>query len=367
MRETATSIPEPRPDIRVLIVDDSVVVRRVLKRMLESDPGIKVIGMAADGGQAVELTAQLRPDLVTMDLVMPGMDGLEATARIMAYHPTPVLFFSSYFDHEGEHSRFDALAAGALDVVEKPTLMPDDKWEAQAEALVRKVKALAQIPVIAHIRGSHLHARQRTHTGRLAVVPGRAIDIAAIGVSSGGPRVLDEILPALPPDFALGLIVVQHMAEGFMPGLIEWLQRRCPLPVKVAEEGDAILPGRVLFAPDRAHLVVVPPGRVSLSDADPVNGHRPSVDVTFDSIAKVYGPRAAGIVLTGMGSDGAAGLLAMRQAGAVTMVQNEDSCVVFGMPRAAMERGAAQRVLTPAGLIEGLRTLHRERLRSLPR
>ena len=260
MPETIPLIPEPDPDVRVLIVDDSVVVRRVLKRMLESDPGIHVIGMAADGGQAVELTAQLRPDLVTMDLVMPGMDGLEATARIMAYHPTPVLFFSSYFDHAGEHSRFDALAAGALDVVEKPTLMPDDKWEAQANALVRKVKALARVPVIAHIRGSHLQVRQRTQTGRLAMVPGRAIDVAAIGVSSGGPRVLDEILPALPPDFALGLIIVQHMAEGFMPGLIEWLQQRCPLPVKVAEEGDAILPGRVLFAPDSAHLVGVAVG-----------------------------------------------------------------------------------------------------------
>jgi two-component system chemotaxis response regulator CheB len=367
MPETIPSTAQPRSDVRVLIVDDSVVVRRVLKRMLESDPGIRVIGMAADGGQAVELTAQLRPDLVTMDLMMPGMDGLEATARIMAYHPTPVLFFSSYFDRDGVHSRFDALAAGALDVVEKPTLMPDDKWEAQADALVRKVRALARIPVIAHIRGSHLQARKRTHTGRLAMVPGRAVDVAAIGVSSGGPRVLNEILPALPPDFALGLIIVQHMAEGFMPGLIEWLQQRCPLPVKVAAHGDAIVPGRILFAPDSSHLMVLASGRISLSNADPVNGHRPSVDVAFESIAKVYGPRAAGIVLTGMGSDGAAGLLAMRHAGAVTMVQNEESCVVFGMPRAAIDVGAAERIVTPAGLVESLRTLHRERMGSRPR
>jgi two-component system chemotaxis response regulator CheB len=195
-------------------------------------------------------------------------------------------------------------------------------------------------------------------------VKGRAIDVAAIGVSSGGPRVLDQILPALPSDFALGLIVVQHMAEGFMPGLIEWLQRRCPLDVKVAQEGDAVLPGRVLFAPDSAHLVVLPSRRVTLSDADPVNGHRPSVDVSFESIARVYGVRAAGVVLTGMGSDGAAGLLAIREAGGVTMVQNEETCVVFGMPRAALQRGAAQRVLAPAGLVAGLTALHHERLRS---
>jgi two-component system, chemotaxis family, protein-glutamate methylesterase/glutaminase len=354
-------------DVRVLIVDDSVVVRRVLKRMLESDPGIRVIGMAADGAQAVELTAQLRPDLVTMDLMMPGMDGLEATARIMAYHPTPVLFFSSYFDHGGLHSRFDALAAGALDVVEKPTLMPDDRWEAQAGALVHKVRSLAKVPVITHIRGSHVAGRQRVEPGRLNVVPGPSIDVAAIGVSSGGPRVLGEILPLLPADFSLAVVVVQHMAEGFMPGLIEWLQQRCALTVSVAQEGDVIERGRILFAPDSAHLVAAAGGRVSLSDAETVNGHRPSVDVAFGSIAKVYGARAAGIVLTGMGTDGAAGLLAMRNAGGLTMVQNEESCVVFGMPRAAIELGAAERVLSPAGIVEGLTALHRERLRSLPR
>jgi two-component system chemotaxis response regulator CheB len=187
--------------------------------------------------------------------------------------------------------------------------------------------------------------------------------VVAIGVSSGGPRIVHEILSGLPPEFGLAVLVVQHMAEGFMPGLITWLQPRCPLPIKVAEEGDAILPGRVLFAPDFAHLVVTSAERVHLSSVDPVNGLRPSVDVAFASIAGVYGARAAGIVLTGMGADGAAGLFAIRDAGGLTMVQDEASCVVFGMPRAAIERGAAQRVLTPAGLIEALNTLHRERHR----
>lgn len=353
----------PRPGVRVLIVDDSVVVRRVLKRLLESDPGIHVIGMAADGGEAVELTAQLRPDLVTMDLMMPGMDGLEATARIMAYHPTPVLFFSSYFDHDGMHSRVDALAAGALDVIEKPTLVPDDQWDAQASTLVRKVKALAQVPVVAHIRGSHVRARRVPRVGRRAAGATQPVDVIAIGVSSGGPRVLDEILSGLPQAFALPVLIVQHMAEGFMPGLIEWLQQRCPLPITVAADDEMILPGRVLFAPDSAHLVAQRTGRVRLSRTLPVNGHRPSVDVTFASVATVYGAAAAGIVLTGMGSDGASGLLALRHAGAVTMVQSEESCVVFGMPRAAIELGAAQRVLSPAQIVEALRTLHRERLR----
>lgn len=352
-----------RVEVRVVIADDSPVVRQVLQRILETDPHIRIVGMAGDGAEAVELTAQLRPDLVTMDLMMPGMDGLEATARIMAHHPTPVLFFSSYFGPAGLHSRIEALAAGALDVVQKPTVMPDDQWEAQAEALVRKVKALAKVPVIAHIRGSHVVAR-RALTGRRGATFARAVDVAAIGVSSGGPRVLDEILSALPANFALGLIVVQHMAEGFMPGLIEWLQQRCALPVKVARDGDAILPGQILFAPDSAHLIAAPNGRVQLSLADPVNGHRPSVDVTFASLAREYGPRAAGIILTGMGADGAAGLLAIRHAGGVTMVQDEESCVVFGMPRAAIEIGGAEQVLSPANLIEGLKTLHQVRLRA---
>ena len=347
-------------DVRVLIVDDSVVVRGVLKRLLETDPGIRVVGMASDGGEAVELTAQLRPDLVTMDLMMPGMNGLEATARIMAHHPTPVLFFSSYFDHGGMHSRFDALAAGALDVVEKPTLMPDAEWEAQADALISKVKSLARVPVIAHIRGAHV-ARRRGARGGAA----RVIDVAAIGVSSGGPRVLDAILSELPASLSIGLLVVQHMAEGFMPGLIEWLRQRCPLDVRVAADGDAIEPGRVLFAPDGAHVVALPSGRIRLSDAEAVSGHRPSVDVAFGSLATVYGARAAGIVLTGMGVDGAAGLLAIRQAGGVTMVQDEASCVVFGMPRAAIELGAAERVLPPAGIVDALKILDRERRRSL--
>jgi two-component system chemotaxis response regulator CheB len=354
-----------RAEVRVLIVDDSVVVREVLKTLLETDPDIRVVGMAADGGQAVELTAQLRPDVVTMDLMMPGMDGLEATSRIMAQYPTPVLFFSSYFDQEGMYSRYDALAAGALDVVEKPTLVPDDQWTAQAGALTRKVKSLARVPVVAHIRGTHVRTPQRSPGNRPGRAGGATVDVVGIGVSSGGPRVLDEVLSALPPAFALSVVVVQHMAEGFLAGLVAWLQQRCPVPVKVAAEGDVILPTRVLFAPDGAHLVVLPGGRVHLSDAAPIMGHRPSADVALTSLAKVYGARAAGMLLTGMGSDGAHGLLAMRHAGGLTMVQNEESCVVFGMPRAAIELGAAQRVLSTAGLIDSLKTLHRDRIRTV--
>lgn len=351
------------PEVRVLIVDDSVVAREILKQILESDPGIRVVGMAADGGQAVELTAQLKPDLVTMDLMMPGMDGMEATERIMAYHPTPVLFFSSYFNQAGPYSRGDALAAGALDIVDKPTLVPDQRWEAIAGPLVQKIKALARVPVITHIHGGRVLSRQETPIRPRGARPA-TVDIVAIGASSGGPRVVEELLASLPATYGLAVVVVQHMAEGFMTGLIAWLRQRCRLPVRVAEEGDSLVPRQVLFAPDWAHLIVQAGGRVHLAEGDPVNGSRPSVDVTFTSLASVYGPRAAGMILTGMGSDGAAGLLAIRRAGGVTLVQDEASSVVFGMPRAAIELGAAQQVLPPAGLVRGLNALHVERLRA---
>ncbi len=349
--------------VRVLIVDDSPVVREVLQSLLESDPDIKVVGHAANGAEAVELTATLRPDLVTMDLMMPGMDGMEATKRIMARHPTPVLFLSAYFGGEGKYTRADAIAAGALDIMEKPALIPDWRWRSAAGPLIKKVKSLSTVPVIAHIHGARrLLAQEETQADSYS---GPAADVVAIGASSGGPRVVEEILSNLPTTFALGVLVVQHMTDGFTTSMLRWLQDKCPLPVKVAEDGDTILPRRVLFAPETAHMVVTLGGRIHLSDSDPVNGHRPSIDVTFNSLAKVYGARSAGVLLTGMGADGAVGLLAIRQAGGVTMVQDENSCAVFGMPRAAIELGATQQVLPPSGLIRSLNALHVERVRSL--
>jgi two-component system chemotaxis response regulator CheB len=353
----------PRPPIRVLIVDDSAVVREILTSLLESDPDIKVIGQATNGAEAVEQTALLRPDLVTMDLVMPGMDGMEATKRIMARHPTPVLFLSSYFGTEGSYTRVDALAAGALDIVEKPALMPDWRWRTTSFTLIEKVKALSKVPVIAHIHGARrLLALDQAHADAYA---GPAADVVAIGASSGGPRVLEELLSSLPATFALGLLVVQHMTDGFTTSMLKWLQEKCALPIKVAQEGDAIVPRCVLFTPESSHMIVMPGGRVHLSNDEPVNGHRPSVDVTFASVAKVYGARSAGILLTGMGSDGATGLLAIRMAGGITLVQDEQSCAIFGMPRAAIELGAAQQVLPIAGLSRSLNALHVERVRSL--
>jgi two-component system chemotaxis response regulator CheB len=351
------------PAVRVLIVDDSAVTREVLAALLNSDSEIRVIGQASTGAEAVEMTATLRPDLVTMDLMMPGMDGMEATRRIMARHPTPVLFLSSFFDKEGTYSRADAIAAGALDVVEKPALMPDWRWHNAAGKLVQKVKALAKVPVIAHIHGARKLLAQEASQSETFVGP--AADVVAIGASSGGPRVIEALLSSLPSTYALGIVVIQHMTDGFTASMLRWLRERCALQIKIAEEGDAIVPRRVLFTPETLHMVVGIGGRVHLSDAEPVNGHRPSIDVTFKSIAKIYGARSAGVLLTGMGADGAQGLLAIRHAGGITMAQNEESSPIFGMPRAAIELGAAQQVLSPTGIIRSLNALHVERVRSL--
>lgn len=339
--------------IRVLVVDDSPLVRQILGRLLEADPAVRVIGYAADGKEAVEKTFRLRPDLITMDIRMPGMDGLEATEKIMAYRPTPILIITSARDRRGVRVSMEALAAGALEVVEKPTLTPGDSWEALGAALVEKVKLLAGIKVITHLRG-----RSRQPAGRpLPVERERPRRVIGVGVSTGGPAVLATILGALPADFPLGLLIVQHITEGFMAGLVEWLSRQARLSIRLASEGDQVRPGVALMAPEGVHLIVERGGRAHLGRTPPVGGHRPSADVLLHSLADVYGEATVGVLLTGMGRDGAEGLLAVRSAGGYTMVQDEESCAVFGMPKAAIELGAAQAILPPAGIAERLMQL----------
>lgn len=350
---------EGESPITVLIVDDSPLVRQVLTKLLEADPAIRIVGYAADGQEAVEKTFHLQPHLITMDIRMPGMDGLEATEKIMAYRPTPILIVTSARDRRGVQITMEALAAGALEVVEKPSPLPDDSWEVLGASLVEKVKLLAGVKVITHLKGRGRHPAARARTASREP----AHRVVGIGVSTGGPGVLNQILKRLPADFPMALLIVQHMSEGFMPGLVEWLSREASLSVRLAREGDQVKPGVALMAPEGAHLVVQQGERARLRPALPVGGHRPSADVLLHSVAAIYGATAVGVLLTGMGRDGAEGLRAIRDAGGHTIVQDEESCAVFGMPRAAIDLGAAQEVLPPSGIADRLMQLAH---RSLP-
>ena len=326
--------------VRVLIVDDSATVRALLTAMLESDSGIRVVGTATNGEQAVQKTHALKPDLITMDIRMPGMDGIEATERIMVERPTPIVILSAAVAAPDTHVTFNALQAGALEVMQKPVGVSHADFETIREHLVQTVKLMAEVKVVRR----HL----RRATGPIALPPlagaHRPPAILAIGASTGGPGALNTLLRALPAGFGLPIVVVQHMSAGFLEGLVAWLQLQSPLHLQVARAGQALLPGEVYFAPDDRHLICASQGVLGLIDTPPVSHVRPSATVLLRSAAQVYGASAVGLLLTGMGDDGAAGLKAIRQQGGLTIAQDEASCVVYGMPKVAVEMGAVERV-----------------------
>jgi two-component system, chemotaxis family, protein-glutamate methylesterase/glutaminase len=333
------SIPAEKP-VRVVVADDSVVAREMLSQILSSDPGIEVVALATNGEEAVDAVARLRPDLVTMDIHMPRMGGLAATERIMAFTPTPILVVSSSVRGEGVGSAFDALELGALDVMKKPE--PRD-WAALdhiARDLIRRVKLLARVRVITHVRGRHgapAHANaERGRAGRR--------DVVAIGSSTGGPSALMTLFRALPADFAVPVVVAQHIADGFIGGLVDWLDASCAIRVCEASDGVRPEPGTVYVAPTGINVAFV---RSTLRFEPLAVGqlYVPSADVLLESVARAFGKQAIGVLLTGMGADGARGLTRLHEAGAATIAQDEGSSIVFGMPKAAIDAGAVDKVL----------------------
>jgi len=328
--------------IRVVVVDDSLVAREMLAQILGTDPAIEVVGMAVDGQEGVEMVARLRPDLVTMDIHMPRMDGLEATEQIMAFTPTPILVVSSSVHGEGMGQAFDALTAGALEVIKKPEPRDWADLERIGREVIRKVKILAKVKVITHIRG------RRTSTDRSVLrVPPKVMggrSIVAIGSSTGGPSALMTVLCPLSAKFPLPIVIAQHIADGFIPGLVGWLNGGCKITVKAAEDGRPLAPGVAYFAPTGRNLKV---SGGALHFAAPEKGqlYIPSADTLLTSVAESHGSHGIGVLLTGMGADGARGLKAMRDAGAPTIAQDEATSTVFGMPRSAIEMGAADKVL----------------------
>jgi len=324
----------PPARIRVLVADDSPVFREALAQLVGGEADFEVVGVAADGDEAAAAARRLRPDVVTMDLHMPDADGYSGIARIMAEAPTPILVLTAT---PTESAGFKALSLGALDILEKPP--PGTDLRVYGHVLRTRLRLLAGVKVIRHVRGLRTGAR------RAAARPGLGKrEVVVLGASLGGPRALAQILRALPGDLPVPLAVVQHMAEGFTEGLAHWLAQETTLEVLTAADRDVLKPGRVLLAPTGRHLVLAD-GYVRLSDDPPEGTFRPSVNVLFASAARVYGPRACGVLLTGMGRDGADGLRRMKEAGAFTVAQDEGSSAVFGMPRAAIELGVVDRVL----------------------
>jgi two-component system chemotaxis response regulator CheB len=328
--------------IRVLVVDDSLTVRRHLVEVIASSPGFEVVGEAGDGHEAVRLCRDLRPDVVTLDLVLPGLSGLEVTEQIMAFCPTPILVVSSAANRGTLFETYQALAAGAVDALDKA----DDLDGAWSRQLVTRLRLVSRIKVITHPR-ARLRPSPPAETAPAVSPPAGAYALVAIGASTGGPGAIVQVLRQLPPDFRLPILLVMHLGEPFGPAFAEWLAGQSALPVAEARDGMPLpAPGRpvVIWAPPGRHLTVSP-GRLRLTDSAERHACRPSVDVLFESVAAVHGPRAIGCLLTGMGRDGAAGLLAMRRAGGATIAQDEATSVVWGMPREAVRLGAAGAVL----------------------
>lgn len=324
--------------IRVLLVEDSLTVRMLLREVLEH-PDFEIVGEAEDGQQAIELCREKRPDVISMDMLLPVMSGLAATEYIMAHFPTPILIVSSSVNRGELFKTYDALAAGAVDVYEKPTgKEPEDEW---SRGFLSALRVASRVRVITHPR-ARLRQGQRPSTP-----PSARPRLVALGASTGGPSALVTLLNCLPSDFELPIVVVLHLGAAFADAFIDWLANQTSRRVGYAVSGEQLtgLAGRVVFAPPEQHLRVVG-GRLALSSDAEVHSCRPSVDVLFESIAAQDASHVVACLLTGMGKDGAQGLLRLRRAGATTMAQSESSCVVYGMPREAALLGAAQRVLS---------------------
>lgn len=335
--------------IRVLVVEDSITVRKYLVDVLAGAPDIEVIAEARDGRTAIELCGELRPDVITMDMMLPVMSGLAATEYIMAHCPTPILIVSSSTNRGELFKTYEALAAGAVDVLDKPH--PDQQIDAWAQRLVSTVRLISRIKVITHPRAklaaAPADARPRPSAPMPADVPfPEVVDVVAIGASTGGPAAIVDILRALPSSFPFPILLVLHLGAPFAASFAEWLDGQSGLRVAYAKGGESLasVRGRVTMAPPDYHLVVER-GRLRLTAGPERNFSRPSVDELFDSLAREQGSRTVAVLLTGMGRDGAAGLLKIREAGGLTIAQDEATSIVFGMPGEAVRLGAARRIL----------------------
>lgn len=336
--------PKPGAPIRVLLVDDSPMALTILQRMLSASPEIEVVGTARHGREALALIPRLQPAVICTDLHMPVMDGLELTREVMLQYPRPILVVSVSVQKDSTQNIFRLLEAGAIDVCPKPRSGLASDYEPVRQELIGKIKILSGVVVFRKHRKASPAPASPNNVPPPFIEPA-AVRIVAIGASTGGPQALQTILTALPPDFPVPILCVQHISDGFLQGLVDWLAAQCRLKVQIAQPGEPPLPGTMYFPPERTHLEIADNGRLVCSLAPPLAGHRPAVTVTLRSIARYYGSAAVGVLLTGMGRDGAEGMQAIAQVAGITIAQDEASCAVFGMPKQAIALGAVRYIL----------------------
>jgi two-component system, chemotaxis family, protein-glutamate methylesterase/glutaminase len=338
--------------IKVLIVDDSKVVQEFLAHLLSSDPDIQVVGIANSGIEAIDLVKQKKPDVITMDIHMPGMDGYEATRVIMETCPTPIVIVSGSSNKKEVANTFRLLDAGALAVVIRPPGFEHPQFAASRKELVQTVKLMSEVKVIRRFTRIRKEQSKPLHLVQTFENDLKRIQVIAIGASTGGPMALQIILSRLPGDLPVPVLIVQHIAKGFLKGFVDWLSATSGIKLKIAEDGERISAGIGYIAPDNFHMGVSRGSKIILSDQPPENGLKPSVSYLFRSVAETFGPNALGALLTGMGKDGADGLKTMKDKEAYTVVQSKESCIIFGMPAEALCIGAADQALSPEQISE---------------
>ncbi len=342
--------------IDVLIVDDSPVARRLLEHILSADPEVSVAGSVGSGAEALQFIARRKPHAITMDIEMPNMNGIEATRRIMETSPIPIVIVTAGYQPSMVDKAFSAMEAGALAILAKPYGIGHPDYARLAREIVTTVKLMSEIKLVT--RPATLTAA-RPLAPRVQPAAAGDIELIAVGASTGGPQVLEKILSGLPESFDIPLVIVQHIAVGFLQGLADWLNLASGPRVSVAVHGERILPGHAYLAPNDFQMEVTPALTLSLSKDAPKRVFCPSVNVLFQSVAAAFGRRAAGVLLTGMGNDGAEGLQLMKQSGALTVAQDKASSVVYGMPDEAVKIGAASHILPPADIAKLLSGLSR--------